>query len=152
MRSPVRSVKESDEMSTAQLQSRSEIGARHAELPLISADSHAIELGKRWIERAEREYHDGVPRIISRNDGDFCPYGNGETAAFAGFAATGSWRGHRSSITRMADLRPAILEPLPRLQEAQQDGVGPEVPHRRGAMRLGGIEGAGLYFVTMLGY
>lgn len=122
------------------------------ETPLISADSHIFEPGNLWLERTARKFHDRVPKIVSVKEGDTWEYDGGQTMAFAGFATAGDWKGRTSSFMRVEDLRPAIFDPIARMEEARLDGIRAEVLYPSFAMRLFGSEDPEFQFEVMRAY
>jgi predicted TIM-barrel fold metal-dependent hydrolase len=119
---------------------------------LISADSHICEPGNLWLERTPKKFHDRVPKLVAREDTDIWVYGNGDTMSLAAFASAGDWKGRSTSNMREAELRPAIFDPVARIEEARADGVAAEVLYPSFAMPLYKLKDAELQVAVMRAY
>src|SRR5262249_3689265 len=106
----------------------------------ISADSHIVEPGNLWLDRADKQYRDRVPRIISRTEGDVWWFDDGVTWPLPGLASPGDWENRASLHMRVSELRPAVFDPMARIVEVAGDGVGCEVLYPSFAMRLFAVE------------
>lgn len=118
-------------------------------VPLISADSHVVEPPDLW-GRVDAAYANSAPRLISTEAGDAVAFPSGRQASYAGFATAGNWRD--PGQTRQATLRPALLDPVERLTEAEADGVQAEVLFPSFAMHLFEEDDPGLQAACMRTY
>jgi predicted TIM-barrel fold metal-dependent hydrolase len=113
---------------------------------LISADSHVLEPVNLWPERIDRRFRDRAPHVVSEPDRDVfvCEELRPFPVSSLGVAGVDPREYGKRMFSGYAGLRPSGWDPVERLRDQTQDGVGGEVLYPSLGMPLYGLSDGAL--------